>query len=260
MATLYTFSEAEISLLKEMANSYRGRRRNTSNRSDDDYWDESQNSFTYIALTPDEGIDALTQPGTGTGTNFPDAEGDIPGSAECDIYRIYPPDTLGGLYTLRAITYLTETVYNLSQSAVEGNRWVLITQDRFANWIITDTLAGGIAGSSDVWVSLNSNIPVLTMELGTGTGTGVGDGKLYDGTVQNMIPNGLGFTVGHPCWVFTPMGLDLSAQGPPFYYRAVPDGTYNPFDEEGERPLYYAIGGWLSSVLCVSGQLVNIAY
>lgn len=86
---------------------------------------------TYIALVGESGIPAATGDpyrlsGTGTDSTLDNIEGDIPGSAECDIYRI----VRGSLHPV----FLRKVVYNLSSSAVSQG-WITVVRDKFGSWI-----------------------------------------------------------------------------------------------------------------------------
>jgi hypothetical protein len=107
--------------------------------------EEILSSEVYIALTPESGIPAL---GVGTATPGP---GDIPGSADCSIYRIAYD---GSDFVIEASAAIGRKVYNLSSQAIEGNTWVTISRDKFGVWIVTSI--GAMGASIGFMVELNS--------------------------------------------------------------------------------------------------------
>lgn len=120
-----TLSDADVQKLKKLFTDYYGESGSTKQRqyvpSDDEYLTPE----VYVALTPSGGIPALAE-GSDVGTAF--GAGDTPGSASCQIYQRLPDGTL------QVITGLTRTVYNLSESAVDGTSWVLVVRDKYGNW------------------------------------------------------------------------------------------------------------------------------
>lgn len=128
MPEIFTATESEARLLREMVADYKHRRQNTGGRSRTD-WDEHQAPETYIALTPAGGIFPVME-SEDTGSAF--GEDDEPSSAVCQIYRL----TSG---KLNAIYGLTKTVYNLSNSYIPGESWIAVTRDKFGNWFVAST-------------------------------------------------------------------------------------------------------------------------
>lgn len=78
----------------------------------------------YIALAPTGGIPAMV--------------GDVPGVAECDVYRIVQPD---GDDPYMIPTEGTRRVYNLSDSAVSSDTYVLAQRDKYGSWCVKQTSA-----------------------------------------------------------------------------------------------------------------------
>ncbi len=103
----------------------------------------------YIAITPVDGIPAI--------------DAFVPGSAECDVYRILlnevgtadPPETEPGLELVDGVT---RTVYNLTESAIIGESWVLVVRDKFGSWIAIWTVALPGTGSG----GFNGAVSILT--------------------------------------------------------------------------------------------------
>lgn len=123
----------------------------------------------YIALAPAGGIPALIQ-AVGTGSS-PDGSGDTPGSAVCQIYQI-----INGQCQLLPNSK-SETVYNLSNTAVVGFTWVIAVKDRFGRWlampILTSIQGLPLVGKVTANVSQGGmgHIAVFTATTGIGTGT-----------------------------------------------------------------------------------------
>ena len=121
----FFLTEADHVILKELIADWRSRTKRGRNTA----WpepDDSQAPEVYIALTPSGGIGALDQGSTGT---FAD---DLPGSAECEIYRIID---VSDVKTLAAIAGLTKIVYNIGTSAIAANSWISVARDKFGYWI-----------------------------------------------------------------------------------------------------------------------------
>ncbi len=79
----------------------------------------------HVARTPTGGIPALTE-ASGTAID------DVPGSAECEIYRLITNDT--GTKRLSTTPVYKKTVYNISTTAIPAAVWVLIKRDKFGEW------------------------------------------------------------------------------------------------------------------------------
>ena len=169
MATAYVLSEADVILLRELAQERRKHITPTLRPR----LPESDPTApeTYIARTPAAGIEAL-QEATGVSTL------DTPGWASCDIYRIIGEGDDARLHEVGA--GLSKIVYNLSHERIGGRRWTVVSRDKFGRWII----AGPPAPDPDVTdtgtgTDITSADPPYD-DTGTGTGpqTG-GPGGVY---------------------------------------------------------------------------------
>lgn len=130
---LFFLSKDDRDALQQMLTVFKQRRLNPQSRSPLDL--PGRSSDTYIAIpTTVDGIPPLSRSGTSSlsGT-FPEANTDIPGSAECDIYQIV--DVGDGSPTIEPLEF-NVIVYNLSQSTI-GQDWITVTRDRFGAWIAT---------------------------------------------------------------------------------------------------------------------------
>lgn len=116
----------------------------------------------YVALTPPAGLPALNRYGT-TGTGTGDAQDDVPGEAECDIYRLDETPGTAGSAALIAIPDLTKTVYNLGE-AVAGAEWVVVSRTESGAWV----RSGGAVGD-DVGCLIDTTQPVLTGASSSGS-------------------------------------------------------------------------------------------
>lgn len=158
--------------------------RNTSGRADTGGVKGGPDEYTvtpdvHVARAPFGGIPALREE---SGTGFMD----VPGSAECSIYRL-----LGG--KLQRSSATSKTVYNLNHEAVGGNRWCLIHSDKDGKW----------------WVTAPFPFPSV-LETGTGTGlpeTGTGGGFIvedvdgsphYEGVRVLQFDEADGFRLSNP--------------------------------------------------------------
>lgn len=98
-----------------------------------DYNDDNYPSpEIYIVKTPTDGIPAMSKTGYGTGSGTSEYffEGDLPGSAECQVYKI---DTDSG--ALVEVDGLTKTVYNINYTKIRGRTFVTINRDKYGVWI-----------------------------------------------------------------------------------------------------------------------------
>lgn len=148
MPTIKALSDREIQILQGMINRVRALRGNTSNRPDSTESDQPSPEV-YIAKTPTEGISALDSLGTGTGSGAPAAAGDSPGSALCNIYTLSPasqPTSAGSPSVLVEVVGLSKWVFNLSDSDIAGDSWILVVKDKFGSWIAVTGGGGGTAG------------------------------------------------------------------------------------------------------------------
>jgi len=134
---LRDFSDKDIAVLRELVSDHLNRQKNTNRRgASGGPGDAFQEMELQIALPPEDGLPGLTRGGESIGTSsasLPEP-GDVPGSAECNIYWI---DTNGAL----ADTGYTETVYNLAETAFAYD-WIIIAKTKYGNWVV-------IAGTID---------------------------------------------------------------------------------------------------------------
>lgn len=138
----YNLTEADVVLLREMADEYRRQRigqppRHTGKPQ------EPTAPEVYVAWVPSGGIPALndqdttgtgTEEGTGTGSSQLD---DVVGSAVCEIYHMVV-DGFGNRRLHR--TGFTKRVHNLMTVGVPGSKWALISRDKFGAWWVSPIL------------------------------------------------------------------------------------------------------------------------
>jgi len=136
MAGRYLLSEDDIRVLKQVVNAWRDTIGNTQLRGQ--ISDQSmQTPDVYVARTPSGGISAVTEE-TGTAIE------DHPGSADCDLYRIVET---GGDVNLIPLQTTTRTVYNLGNSSIDGDEWILVQKDPFGYWFTSGVISGGSSES-----------------------------------------------------------------------------------------------------------------
>lgn len=159
----------DIRLLKEMTRAYKTNRQNSSSRTHPDT-DDPTASDVYIAYPQEAtGIPAL-QDAVGTGTGTGPEEGDLPGSALCDIYRIIGETEIIPVgFDIR--------VFNLSSNDIDQD-WLTVAKDKFGTWLVTGT--GG--------ASVTPYIITQRDEFGTGTGTSGGETGLKAAIYQGAYP------------------------------------------------------------------------
>lgn len=90
----------------------------------------------YVARTPSGGIPAMTRGPFPTGTGSGTADYDDPGQAECEIHQLVNfTDPVTGLQDGDLIdVQFTRTVWNISDSPIPGNSWILAVRDKFGVW------------------------------------------------------------------------------------------------------------------------------
>lgn len=132
----YVLNEQDAQTIKAMVREFKSRHLNTRNQRDRGTVDHEEilPPEVYIAKTPTDGIPRLVVP---TGSSVID----IPGYADCDIYRIVYDDTASTEPYLELLGDGTDDgtirrrVHNLLTSGVPGNKWILVLRDKFGNWI-----------------------------------------------------------------------------------------------------------------------------
>lgn len=124
-------SEVDPRELREMLAWFRQQRQRRPDPYQHDH-EEHPAPEVYIARTSSSGIPALSQ-GALTGTGSLDWQDDVPGWAECDIFRVVPNSVTG--FSMERVDGLTRTVFNLSNSAVPGNSWITLKRDKAGTWI-----------------------------------------------------------------------------------------------------------------------------
>lgn len=126
-------------------------------------FDDEQSPDIYIARVGAGGIPASSDVGTGSvavGT-------DVPGSADCDIYRV---DYDG---TFSKVTDVRKTVYNVYPTAIAEHTWAIVARDKFGNWLALSCLSeASLTVVTDV--SFDTGTCVLTKTQVTYTIRGMG--------------------------------------------------------------------------------------
>jgi hypothetical protein len=133
-------SDESVRKIAALVDDFAKQRGNPANRppAGDYHAEENPGKGGYIALTPGGGIPAL-QAGAGEDGR------DVPGSAECAIYRILRnPESLA--YELREI-HSSELVFNLG-GAVSGDTFCPVLKDKFGSWLVSASTSN-ISNSDD---------------------------------------------------------------------------------------------------------------
>lgn len=145
MKEIFGLTRADRDLLDELHRRFGTLRENApSARLPIDITDEPpQAPEVYIALVPSGGIPACEGV---TGTGGPSfLAGDVPGYADCGIYRLVN----GVIYYTRQ----TKKVYNLSGDVIT-QQWITVKRDKFGQWF-ADTGGGGNTNCetrNEVWM------------------------------------------------------------------------------------------------------------
>lgn len=135
----YILSQEDIRVIRSLYFRF-GRLQHYTNafgRPPEDYLDHEEFHTTefHIAFTPTGGIPGL---------NYLNSTGDghVPGSADCQIFRIDPNGATAN--DTEAVTGYTQKVYNLSSEPVSGEAWITVTRDKYGNWVVSGTPATGL--------------------------------------------------------------------------------------------------------------------
>ncbi len=169
MADILALTPKDIRLLNNIIERERNRAVNTRGRGYLEDEARGQSPEIYIARVPTGGIPALSEgPGTGSGSGTGPLEiaDDIPGEAECNIYRLLTNDA--GVPRLEGIDGLTRIVYNLCTVDIDEYQWVLVVKDKFGSWFVINPPN-----------NVSDRTVVARIIEAPGTGTSVIDSDLY---------------------------------------------------------------------------------
>lgn len=122
-------SASDVSKIKRLMSSHNNRPVNTTTLPivPEGDWHENQQTEAYIVKTPEGGIPAMVDGGSGDYR---------PGSAVCPVYRIgYDLTNNIGEYVLYQSTATDRLVFNVSLTAIEGNTFLLVDRDKHGNWV-----------------------------------------------------------------------------------------------------------------------------
>lgn len=149
-------SESDVRVLRKVVRQVLSESRGESPRTQHN---SNQASDVYIAKVPAAGIPALTI-----------GSPDVPGEAECDIYRVSVTGTAGDA-EMEQITGLTKTVYNLSTTRIDS-RYCIVSKTKRGPWIAQDVGAAELTGTGGCIDDIDgvdlSTIPIADL---TDTGT-----------------------------------------------------------------------------------------
>lgn len=200
MSEGFLLSEADLKVVKWVVSNLRHRFHNTLNRPAIPH-ESGTTPDVLLARSPSAGISALV-----AGSSFAE---DVPGKAECKVYRIleqgkYGEDTEP---TLSQVGVSSKLIYNMDAEPVPGDHWLLVSKLKSGQWVI-DQVYG--AGSAETGTGTGTSTAV---SAGTGTGTATSSTSTGTGTSNNTCP-------GIP-------GVDITAipiVEDPDYILAVKDG------------------------------------
>ncbi len=128
---LRVLTESDVLVLKEIVARVRGSLTNPQSRPGFEL-EGHQAPEVYIARTPEDGIDGITEE-SGSSSGSIAGAGDAPGCADCDIYRIVNDGSECG--SLVPVSSLFKRVYNLSSTAIAGDTWVQVHRDKYGHWL-----------------------------------------------------------------------------------------------------------------------------
>lgn len=123
---LFSVSDEEAALLREVVQAFRGTRRNRPVPPPD--LEHQPAPEVYLARAPTTGIAAMNPHQTGTGTT--DFRDDVLGQATCEVYRrnieTGRPEPAG----------FDLLVYNPHEVAIPANLLIQIARDKFGDWYV----------------------------------------------------------------------------------------------------------------------------
>lgn len=128
---LVVLSEADRDLIQRFLDESRRASVNTTQRGREGQTEHEEWLVpeVYVARVPANGIPALV--GSGGDAQLLGREGDQPGFADCQIYRVL---ATAGKPKLRKVSFHPKTVFNLSTSAINSIPWLLTLRDKFGSW------------------------------------------------------------------------------------------------------------------------------
>lgn len=222
---LYYLNQSDRDVFQDMAREFRSRRPSAGKSRHE----ETQDNFApevYVARTPAGGIAALNAHGTGT-------TDDVPGSAECNIYRVLSGGESGtGSAEIVSATYGTKVVYNLSGSSVAGASWIVVVRDKYGTWFV-GTGTGGATGDRVGHVRITEYIPDVN--------------GYYPGRLQILVQG------PPPQWVDSVLVKVFPTEADTF----IPNKRYGPLKYEfvdNGTPVYSGAGNQKALVhYCVAG-------
>lgn len=212
----------------------------------------------YVALTPAGGIPALNKSGT-TGTGTVDYNDDVPGEAECDIYRIDETPGTAGTALLEHIPGLTKTVYNIGDTAISGLEWVKVTRTESGAWVADRLEISGSSGDGDGGGLGDLSAPVL--QAAHVSGASISSSSVGGVHVAEDVDTLLLTAAG---WYQIVLNLDMTPASLIFSYVAeVNEQTYGGGPASGSVTFYgpgadnvNAFGGNSSSAIKAAWRLV----
>ena len=195
----YLLSNADREVLRKVVAEVVGATRNAPDRSRYDL-DETPAPEFYICRTPKDGIPARS-------TESPSLDDDAIYSAECQVYRHSGAD----LGILEPVDGLLLNVFNLSDTIIDGETWIVVQRDKFGKWY---TLRPPTFPSERVMAQLSTK--EYTANCIVYSAFRVVDGDVCSYNEPDPIPGGNCLTVYHE------QGTDLVVYPPPSPRKGVP--------------------------------------
>lgn len=148
----------------------------------------SSSPEVYVCKPPPNGIPPLTirMP------YYPD----IPGQADCDIYRIDINISTGDPELIE-VSNVSRTVYNVSLSWID-TPYKIINRDKFGKWVAEFTGGGDTTGTGTPLTGTGTTPPLT----GTGTSFPTGTGTSFPTGTGTSFPTGTGTGTSIPCTAF----------------------------------------------------------
>lgn len=134
--TILTLTEADKKKLQVLLDADKNKVQNTINRPRVVQSEDTSTTEVYVIKTPEDGIPAISI--------------ETPGSAICDLYKVSLSNG-----SLTRISGLTKRVYNLSDSAIEGETWKTIKRDKSGTWWVD--LSGGTSAPDTFFIRVTDN-------------------------------------------------------------------------------------------------------
>jgi hypothetical protein len=142
----------------------------------------------YVARTPIDGIAAIREIHSPTGTGTINDVTSIPGNALCNIYKV---EGTREDAVIRPVTGFRNRVYNFSACSIPGNGWIFIVRDKYGTWYAIDVCHTTTTGTTTTGTTTTPEPCFGTCRwkctTNSGTGTGLDVEKRWELIAYNCL-------------------------------------------------------------------------